>query len=65
MMNSGLVLPACGLLYGLNRLSYDLLKQRILNSRSWDLNVCCGRADCGKVNTDIVIHADVRFLTGG
>lgn len=50
------------LLYGLNRLSYDILKRRIFNARSWDLNVGCGRTDGGGINTDIVAHEAVPNL---
>lgn len=47
----------CGPAFGLNWLSYRVLKTRIIRSRTWDLNVCCGRMDGGGVNTDIVAHA--------
>lgn len=43
----------------LNQLSYKLIKNRILRSRRWDLNICCGMTDGGGVNADIVRHADV------
>lgn len=46
-------------LYLLNFLSYNLLKNRILRRRRWDLNICCGKTDGGGVNADIVKHADV------
>ncbi len=52
----------CGLLFGLNRLSYGILKQRIFNARAWDLNVGCGRTDGGGINTDIVAHEAVPNL---
>jgi SAM-dependent methyltransferase len=50
------------LIFGLNRLSYNLLKKKIFFSRKWDLNVCCGRTNGGGVNTDIVNHAGVPNL---
>lgn len=39
--------------------SYRHLKTRIVASRSWDLNICCGTVDGGGVNADIMQHADV------
>lgn len=52
-----------GMFYGLNFVSYRVLKGRILRRRSWDLNICCGRTDGGGVNADIVRHAPVpRFV---
>ncbi len=48
-----------GLLWLLNALSYGVLKERILQEKSWDLNVCCGRSDGGGVNADIVQHTDL------
>lgn len=43
----------------LNVISYDMLKDRILNRRKWDLNICCGKTDGGGVNADIVKHGEV------
>jgi len=43
----------------LNQLSYIWLKNRLLRSRRWDLNICCGRTHGGGVNVDIVKHAHV------
>lgn len=43
----------------LNVLSYSVLKGRVLRSRTWGLNVCCGKTDGGGVNADIVRHAEV------
>lgn len=62
MIVLGVTLIACGAILGLNWLSYHLIKRKILESRSWDLNVCCGRTDGGGVNTDIVDHANVPNL---
>ena len=39
--------------------SYRHLKTKIVGSRSWDLNICCGTVDGGGVNADIMQHADV------
>lgn len=39
--------------------SYGHLKTKIVASRRWDLNICCGTVDGGGVNADIVQHADV------
>lgn len=35
------------------------MKQRILKTRKWDLNICCGKTDGGGVNADIMLHASV------
>lgn len=48
------------LAFVLNWLSYRFLKDRIINGRSWDLNICCGKTDVGKVNVDIVKHAKIK-----
>lgn len=42
------------LLVTANQISYRLLKGRIVRSRSWGLNICCGNTDGGGVNCDIV-----------
>src|SRR5690625_4725353 len=47
------------LLYLLNYLSYRVMKRRILERQTWDLNICCGKTDGGGVNADVVRHADV------
>ena len=44
----------------LNYISYQLMKQRILKTRIWDLNICCGKTDGGGVNADIMNHAAVN-----
>ena len=62
MIFLGVLLLICGLIFGLNRLSYNVIKHKIFDSRSWDLNVCCGRTNGGGINTDIVNHADVPNL---
>ncbi len=44
-------------------LSYSLIKNRILKSQNWDLNICCGKTDGGGLNVDIVRHAELpRFM---
>jgi hypothetical protein len=50
---------AIALVYGTNWLSYRVLKRRILQSRTWDLNICSGYTDGGGVNADIFVHARV------
>ena len=50
-------LVVAGIARLLNWFSYRVLKGRIVQSGTWDLNVCCGRVDGGGVNTDIVAHA--------
>ena len=60
MILAVILLAACVvfvLAFVLNWLSYRVLKTRIIKSRTWDLNVCCGRTDGGGVNTDIMAHA--------
>src|SRR6056297_2061140 len=42
-----------------NVISYNISKKKILESRSWDLNICCGKTDGGGVNADIYKHTDV------
>ena len=39
--------------------SYYLEKNRILKSRKWGLNICCGKTDGGGVNADIFKHRDL------
>lgn len=48
------------LLFLLNYISYQLMKHRILKTRIWDLNICCGKTDGGGINADIMEHAEVR-----
>jgi SAM-dependent methyltransferase len=43
----------------LNILSYRVLKRRILRSRRWGLNICCGATDGGGVNADIFKHRNL------
>lgn len=62
MMILGVLLLIGGVIIGLNWLSYHHMKKKILHSRSWDLNVCCGRTDGGGINTDIVNHSNVPNL---
>ena len=46
-----------------NVLSYTIIKNYVIKSRKWDLNVCCGRTDGGGINADIFRHKDIeRFL---
>ncbi len=48
------------LLIFLNELSYDFMKEKIIAKQSWDLNICCGKTDVGKVNADIFKHGDIK-----
>ncbi len=48
-----------GAAYALNFLSYGYLKNRILRSQPWDLNICCGTTDGGGINADIKKHGDI------
>jgi len=46
-----------------NVLSYTIIKNKILKSRKWDLNICCGKTDGGGINADIIKHKEVeKFL---
>ena len=46
-----------------NVLSYTILKNKVLKSRKWDLNICCGKTDGGGINADIVKHTETnKFL---
>ncbi|MBN2830055.1 MAG: methyltransferase domain-containing protein [Candidatus Cloacimonetes bacterium] len=47
------------LFYLTNFFSYQILKNKTLKSRRWDLNICCGNTDGGGVNADIVKHSEV------
>ncbi len=42
-----------------NVLSYEIIKNKIVKSRKWDLNICCGNTDGGGINADIIQHSDV------
>ena len=46
-------------LYFTNFLSYRVLKNKTLNSKKWDLNICCGKTDGGGINADIKKHDDI------
>lgn len=46
----------------LNRLSYGVLKRRIVANRKWGLNICCGNTDGGGINADIVSRPVPNFL---
>lgn len=50
---------ATALLFLANKVSYGYLKRRILKSRKWSLNICCGHTDGGGINADIVRHNGV------
>ncbi len=51
-----------GLLVFLNKLSYGVLKRRILHRRRWDLNICSGKTDGGGINADITRYTDIPNL---
>lgn len=44
------------LLVALHEVSYKLVKSRIVRSRRWDMNICCGYSDGGGLNVDIFPH---------
>ncbi len=37
-------------------ISYTYLKNKILKSKKWELNICCGKTDGGGINADIYKH---------
>lgn len=64
MTSSLLSIVFCFVVFGfvvwlLNIISYVWLKKSTLNSRQWDLNICCGKTDGGGINADIFQHTDV------
>lgn len=42
-----------------NLIAYGWLKNKVVKSRKWDLNICCGKTDGGGINADIVKHIDL------
>lgn len=44
----------------LNRLSYIYLKNKIIKSQKWDLNICSGKTDGGGINADVVRFGNVH-----
>lgn len=40
--------------------SYKIHKKFLLNRIVWDLNICCGKTDVGKVNADIIKHKEIE-----
>lgn len=42
-----------------NIIAYGWLKNGVVKSRKWDLNICCGKTDGGGVNVDIVKHIEL------
>jgi len=50
------------IMYSLHWFSYSYIKNNIIKSRRWCLNLCCGKTDGGGINADIIRHTDVpRF----
>jgi len=41
-------------------ISYTIHKRYLLKKQDWDLNICCGKTDVGKINADIVQHASIK-----
>ncbi|MBD3156151.1 MAG: methyltransferase domain-containing protein [Candidatus Aenigmarchaeota archaeon] len=39
-----------------HHISYKIVKKKILNSKKWGLNICCGKTDGGGVNADVIRH---------
>mgnify|MGYP002628779053 FL=1 len=40
-------------------ISYTFLKNKIVKSQRWGLNICCGKTDGGGVNADIMKHKEL------
>lgn len=40
-------------------ISYNIIKNKIIRSQKWDLNICSGKTDGGGVNADIFKHKDI------
>lgn len=51
---AGLVTVIAISLATLNLISYRILKPRLIARQQWDLNICCGNTDAGRINVDIV-----------
>jgi hypothetical protein len=43
----------------LNWLSYCCLKNKHAAKTQWDLNICCGKTSYGRINADIIKHAEI------
>lgn len=43
----------------LHFISYYVIKNKIVKSKNWGLNICCGKTDGGGVNADIIQHKKV------
>ncbi len=56
------IAAVAALIYLVNRVSYSLMKRRVLNQRTWGLNICCGKTDGGGINVDIVRHTELPNL---
>ncbi len=54
-----IVLSVIAMFYITNIISYRILKNKVLKSRRWDLNICCGKTDGGGINADIVQHIEL------
>lgn len=42
-----------------NMIAYGWMKESVVRSRAWDLNICCGKTDGGGVNVDIIQHTEL------
>ena len=40
-------------------ISYGYLKNKILKSKEWNLNICCGKTNGGGINADIYKHKNL------
>ncbi len=59
---SGLILVAI-IMKLLNYLNNNVMKDRIVRRKEWDLNICCGKTDGGGINVDVFPHIDIpNFL---
>lgn len=59
---AGLVVVVVISLITLNLISYRILKPRLIAQQQWDLNICCGNTDVGRINVDIVDQPGVSHF---
>ncbi|MBS3741959.1 MAG: methyltransferase domain-containing protein [Candidatus Cloacimonetes bacterium] len=48
-----------GQMFVTNYISYHIMKNRVIDRREWDLNICSGKTDGGALNVDIVKHTEL------
>jgi len=48
-----------GHMFVTNYISYHIMKNRVIDRRDWDLNICSGKTDGGALNVDIIKHTEL------